>query len=255
MSERSPSLISIIKQAGDALMSLWPGSHTPEESLNVTSKNDGTVVSQADMRSNAIVLGGISTLYPGDAILSEESPHDVATLKKASRVWVVDPLDGTSSFIAGRDDFSILVALVENNRPTYGVMYFPARKLLVTAERGKGAQCNGEALRVSSATEPSRGRVYIRNFECRRPEVASPMMDSGLAFLKVASGELDGAIIRMTTHREWDIAAPMAVLLEAGGMVTDETGAPIKCGTGELTYKFVVASNTHSHQQLQALIP
>jgi len=248
------NLIPTIKQAGEALMSLWPGSRNGGQALTITAKNDGTFVSQADIKSNQIILDGISRLYPDDAMLSEESVHDISALKKASRVWVVDPLDGTSSFIAGRDDFSILVALVEDKTPTHGVMYFPARGLLVTAEHGRGAYLNGGRLQVSSAKELGEGRVYIRNFECARPELACPMMDSGLAFLKVATGELDGAIIQMTTHREWDIAAPMAVLFEAGGLVTDETGSPIKCGIGQITYKFVVASNRALNKQLQALI-
>jgi fructose-1,6-bisphosphatase/inositol monophosphatase family enzyme len=81
------------------------------------------------------------------------------------------------------------------------------------------------------------------------------MMDSGLALLKVANGELDGAIIRMTTHREWDLAAPMAVLREAGGRVSDQTGAEIPCGRGIVDFSYCIASNGLIHEELQAIIP
>ena len=81
------------------------------------------------------------------------------------------------------------------------------------------------------------------------------MMDSGLALLKVATGELDGAIIRMTTHREWDIAAPAAVLLSAGGCYSSETGDPVRLGVGDVEFAYFIASNGLVHEQLQALMP
>ncbi len=254
--QKLAKLLATIEEAGALLLSLWPGrTGAAHDNLGVTSKADGTLVSEADMRSNQLILGAIRELFPDDAILSEEVAPDVEALRHAKRTWVVDPLDGTSSFLHGRDDFSILVALAEHHTPTIGIMRFPARNLLVLGLRGAGATCNGAPLRVSSHARARQGCVYIRNFEANRSELACPMMDSGLALLKVASGELDGAIIRMTTHREWDLAAPMAVLLEAGGRVTDQTGVEIRCGTGILDFSYCIASNGLIHQELQDLIP
>lgn len=256
MSEPCPhDLIPSIKQAGELLMKLWPSASSGVDGLDVRSKGDGTLVSQADMQSNEVILSEIKKLFPQDAILSEESPIEPTLLAKSSRTWVVDPLDGTSSFLHGRDDFSILVALCKDFVPTFGVMFFPARNLLVVAEQGRGVVANGAALAVSTAETLEPGRVYIRNFECLRPEVASPMMDSGLALLKVANGELDGAIIRMKTHREWDLAAPIAAIQEAGGRVSTERGTEIPCGRGQIDFDYVIASNDRVHQALQALIP
>jgi myo-inositol-1(or 4)-monophosphatase len=79
-------------------------------------------------------------------------------------------------------------------------------------------------------------------------------MDSSLALLKVACGELDAAVIRMTTHREWDIAAPIAVIREAGGMITDETGVEIQCGLGGVSFTYLVASNGCVHKEILKLI-
>jgi fructose-1,6-bisphosphatase/inositol monophosphatase family enzyme len=80
------------------------------------------------------------------------------------------------------------------------------------------------------------------------------MMDSGLALLKVANGDLDGAIIRMITHREWDIAAPIAVIRAAGGMVTDEHGGEIPCGRGGVDFNYLVVSNGRVHRELLGII-
>jgi len=249
-------LLETIEEAGALLRTLWPGRPgASAEGLGVQSKADGTLVSEADMRSNNLILGALRELFPEDAILSEETAPDVELLRRSKRTWVVDPLDGTSSFLHGRDDFSILVALSELHVPTLGIMHFPARGLTVVGRRGAGALCNGAPMRVSRQVQAQAGRVYIRNFESKRPELACPMMDSGLALLKVANGELDGAIIRMTTHREWDLAAPMAVLLEAGGRVSDQTGAQIRCGTGVLDFSYCVVSNGLIHQELLSLIP
>jgi len=126
---------------------------------------------------------------------------------------------------------------------------------MIIAEHGKGATVNGAPLAVSRNKLLSQERVYIRNFESARPGRASPAMDSELAFLKVACGELDGAIIKMSTHREWDIAAPLVVISEANGFVSDETGAVIRCGSGLISYRYVVASNGINHKELLALIP
>ncbi len=233
---------------------MWPGGAGRRGDLHTENKADGSLVTQADLRSNQILIDAITRLFPGDAILSEESAFTTAELQRSNRTWVIDPLDGTRSFVQGDDDFSILVALCQNFVPVYGIMFFPARQQFVTAEQGAHALCNGVALAVSRTPTLEPGRVYIRNFECRRPEVASPMMDSGAALLKVASGELDGAIIRMTTHREWDIAAPTAVIRAAGGDVTTETLSQIRFGRGVIDFSYVIASNGAIHKQLQGVI-
>jgi myo-inositol-1(or 4)-monophosphatase len=247
-------LIDAIKRAGAFLMSQWPASYSAQGHLQVQEKADGTLVTKADIESNRILVEALSNLFPNDAILSEESEPDLLGIFQSKRTWIIDPLDGTKSFVAGRDDFSVLVALVENGVPTLGIMFFPARQLLITSQSGTAPMCNGSPISVSKADTLKQGRIYIRNFECRRPELAAPMMDSGLALLKVACGELDGAVIKMTTHRQWDIAAPSAVLLASGGAVSDETGAQISFKPGPLGYNYYIASNGKIQQLLQGLI-
>jgi len=252
--EQHNELCATVRRAGDELLARWPGGSGAHKQLQASHKADGSVVTEADLRSNQILMSGIAELFPADAILSEESPFTAEELQRSRRTWIIDPLDGTRSFVQGDDDFSVLVALCIDFVPVYGIMFFPARQLFVTAHERAAALCKGIALAVSQTSALETGRVYIRNFECRRPEIASPMMDSGLALLKVAQGELDGAIIRMTTHREWDIAAPASIIRSAGGVVTSESQQPIRFGTGSIDFQYLIASNGIIHKELQAVI-
>ncbi len=247
-------LLAAVQQAGAFLMSLWPGAGRSTADLSVESKADGSLVSRADFGANEILTRALTQLFPRDAILSEETAPDLSALAAAKRTWVIDPLDGTKHFLNGTDQFSVLVALCEERVPTLGIMFFPARDLLVVAEQGRGVSVNGRAARVSASGAPRPGAVYVRNFESKRRELESPMMDSGLAFLKLITGELDGAVLRMTTHREWDIAAPIVAIKEAGGRVSDETGKEIPCGLGTLQFQYLVASNGTTHGEILSLI-
>jgi myo-inositol-1(or 4)-monophosphatase len=248
-------LISSVRDAGALLMSMWPKRHGPTTLLAVNQKIDGSLVSAADMASNEVLTKALHTLYPHDFVFSEEVACEPAVVQASKRTWIIDPLDGTSAFLEGRDDFSVLVGLSVDHHADAGILYLPARDQLFIAQAGKGAFRNDERIRVSEVTQARDHRVYVRRFESTAPHLESPMMDSGLALAKVASGELDGAIIKMVTHREWDIAAPMAILQEAGATVTDEKGRAIPTGTGSIGFTYFVASNTHTHKQLLNIIP
>lgn len=252
--QQRAELLRAVRAAGDFLLSVWPGAGVSAADLSIESKADGSLVSRADFGANEILTNAITQLFPHDALLSEEAAPDLAALAAAKRTWVIDPLDGTKHFLNGTDQFSVLVALCEEHVPTLGIMFFPARGMLVLAEQGRGVTVNGEQAGVSLSGAARPASVYIRNFEATCPDLMSPMMDSGLAFLKLITGELDGAVIRMTTHREWDIAAPIVAIKEAGGRVSDETGKEILCGLGLVQFQYLVASNSHTHEELLSLI-
>jgi len=249
-----PRLVSSVREAGALLLSMWPGRKGQTEVLSVSQKGDGSLVSAADMASNEALTKALRSLYPQDLIFSEEVASDPATVYASRRTWIIDPLDGTSAFLEGRDDFSVLVGLSVDHVPNAGILFLPARNDLFTAQAGKGALRNNLPIRVSDVAKPRDGHVYVRRFSSKAPNLESPMMDSGLALAKVACGELDGAIIKMTTHREWDIAAPMAILREAGATVTDERGGDIPVGTGRISFSYFVASNGRIHQALLDII-
>jgi myo-inositol-1(or 4)-monophosphatase len=235
-------------------MSYWPGRAAHTNAV-VQQKHDGSLVSTADVASNELLTKRLLALFPGEVIFSEEVELRPESIVAARRVWIIDPLDGTSAFLEGRDDFSILVSRCESNRSTVGILFLPARNIMALASKDGGATANGVPLRVSRAVTGRKGSVYVRNFEQLHTDLASPMMDSGLALYKVAAGELDGALIRMKTHREWDIAAPIRLIEEAGGRVTDEHGNAIPLGVGKIEFSCLVASNGIVHEELQRLIP
>lgn len=252
--ERFEQLIGRVREAGEFLLSVWPGRSRDQSSLSITQKDDGSLVSSADMRSNEILMAALRSIFPEDAIFSEEVVSDPQSIRNAQRVWIIDPLDGTAAFLHGRDDFSVLVGLSVDRAAAAGIMFFPARGEMITARVGGGAWCNGSRLSVSSVSAPRPNRVYMRKCPRVIPELACPEIDSGLAFAHVARGELDGIILRMLTHREWDIAAPMAVLREAGAKVTDEVGREIPLGMGGVDFNYLVVSNGRTHDRLLAVV-
>ena len=254
--EQQLAVQKIVLEAGAELMTYWPGATKIDQSLLKTqSKSDGSPVSAADLASNRIILGGLAALFPEDGILSEETTA-AADLYERPRLWIVDPLDGTKSFLNGLNDFSVLVSLCAGPTPQLGWLFFPAQNILCFAARGAGAIVNGEKVTVSKERNLRDKRVYIRNFEILNPELAfDRWMDSGYAMLSLAKGDFDGIIMRLLTHREWDLAAPTVLIEEAGGTVSDEYGQPIAYNCGGMQCRYFVASNGINHQELLAQIP
>lgn len=249
--EEHEELEVLIREAGAKLMALWPKKNPAP--LNMRTKPDGSMVTEADLLANETLIQGLKSLFPGDAILSEED-ENIPDLAAANRIWIMDPLDGTQSFIDGDDDFSILVALCENNVLTYGAMYFPARDLFAAARKGEGAFVNRSKVSVGSNPHLRDRSVYVRNYEPKPSRhLYDQWMDSGLAFLCVANGTLDGVILKTGRHKEWDIAAPLVMVEEAGGRVTDERGRPLSFKHGRTSYKYLVASNGRTHSAVSTL--
>lgn len=264
LSSAEGALGEAIREAGDILMKYWPGKNrTPGNpgdtgALGIQQKKDGSFVTDADFASNELLIKTITRLFPEDSILSEEVTPDPA-IHDVKRVWIIDPLDGTKSFMDGNDDFSILVALVVDHIPELGFMYFPARDHMAIAKRGHGAYLNGRRLAASTSAEPRPESIYLRHCKAAPscgigPAVYPRWMDSGCAFLSVGRADFDGLVLKIVTHREWDLAAPAVVITESGGMVTDEHGRPITFNNTSMAYDYFVASNGLIHDRLLELI-
>jgi myo-inositol-1(or 4)-monophosphatase len=237
-----------ILTAGEALLEIFQDRLSG--ALNLQIKTDGSAVTRADYASNEILISGIQAHHQDDAILSEEIPND-RSFAMEQRLWVIDPLDGTQRFIDGFDDFAVLVGLFQGGKPLFGAMLFPARQELAVAIRGHGAFCNEKRISASAYSNCREQSVYVRNTTITNAELAVPHhLDSGDALFKVASGQLDGAIIYLSKHREWDLAAPIAIIEEAGGRVTDAMGKPFRIGIESVHDRFFVASNGLVHEQL-----
>jgi myo-inositol-1(or 4)-monophosphatase len=255
--EESVKLEVLIRKVGDLLIPYWPGDkNSPKgQSLVIYEKADGSKVTEADLAANDILVAGLRELFPKDALVSEEGPKDEGH-QSMSRVWIVDPLDGTHSFIAGRDDFSVLVGLSVDSKVVWGAMYFPLKGIYAQASVGQGARLSDDTIgKVSDSLKIREKGIYHRYCDLKGGNLLfTEWMDSGMAFLALCRGEFDGIVMRMQSHQEWDLAAPAALVSESGGVMTDETGAPIRFNQGKIAFRYLVASNGKVHRQLLELI-
>lgn len=250
-------MVDLVRKAGSRTMQYWPGTFKSRgrEGLHIVTKPDGSYVTEADLVSNEILIEGFRALFPDHGILSEEGPHELAR-DFQNKLWIIDPLDGTQTFIDGNDDFAILSALCCNQELEFGVMYLPARDQLGVAALGRGSKLNGQPMCVSSYSEIQPQRLYLRHIKGMQhsPLVFPHWLDSSMAFLRVCCGELDGIVVRIKSHQEWDLATAAILISESGGKVSDERGAPLVFGGGEIQFKYFVGSNGRVHDQLISMI-
>lgn len=210
-------------------------------------KSDGTPVTAADEASEAVLLDGLSRLLPGIPVISEEAGGPAALA--ASTFFLVDPLDGTREFVAGRDEFTINLAVIGDGSPLAGWIAAPAHQRIWRGIVGKGA----ERLHLAPGAPPAEAEcVPIRTrkaesgsliamvsrshadaateaFLARFPSVRTIRSGSAIKFCRLAEGSAD-IYPRLAPTREWDVAAGDALLRAAGGKVTDPEGAPLVYG-------------------------
>lgn len=219
-------------------------------------KGPGQVVTEADIAVDRLLHDRLIGPNPGDGWLSEESEDDLARLGK-SRVWIVDPIDGTRSFAEGLPEFTISVALVEDGAPVVGVVLNPATDELFAAVRGGGASLNGAPIRATGRDGLEGAAVVASRFESRRrrftellPSVEVTTIGS-LAYklALVASGRYDGYLSWRRTH-DWDIAGAAVLLAEAGGKLTDADGRPIALNRERPVHEGLLAGGAALHPLL-----
>jgi myo-inositol-1(or 4)-monophosphatase len=193
-------------------------------------------VTETDHRSEAAILDLLGTERPADAVLAEEGGGSRVA---AGRHWIVDPLDGTVNFLHGIPQVAVAVGLYEDGAPRVGVVIDPIRGEEFTAVSGSGAYLNGTALSVSD--RPLADGVIATGFPYDRRNqgrsyaaIVGTVLEHARGVRRFGSAALDLAWVacgRLDGYWEfglgpWDIAAAMVLVLEAGGRVTDHTGAP-----------------------------
>jgi 3'(2'), 5'-bisphosphate nucleotidase len=176
-----------------------------------------------DRASNDLLLAAIARHRPGDAILSEESPDTDARLT-ARRVWIIDPLDGTREYSAGRDDFAVHVALLEDGRLVAGAVAQPARGRSSATDAPPPLPAEASPLRITISR--SRAPDLVHRVASRLGAELLPMGSAGAKTLAVLHGEAD-AYLHQGEMNEWDSAAPAAVALAAGLAVTRIDGSAL----------------------------
>lgn len=184
---------------------------------------------EADEAIKRVVLG----TFPDDGWLSEETRDSPERLGK-SRVWIVDPLDGTKEFTQHIPEFCVCVALTIDGVVEVGVSYNPETEMLFAARRGGGTTLNGEPVRCTPKTKLADAVVLASRSEDKRGEwdVYKSLMQVKLTgsvaykFALISAGEAD-ATFSLTPKNEWDICAGTLLVEEAGGVVTDRYGRPL----------------------------
>jgi 3'(2'), 5'-bisphosphate nucleotidase len=214
-------------------------------------KADRTPVTAADLAAQRIVLEGLARLLPGLPVVSEEAvPLPEGTTPLPERFALLDPLDGTKEFLAGRDEFSINLALVEAGKPVLGIVNAPARGLVwrgvvpgvaerLHLEPGAAPDQARERTLIHARRRPDAGLTAVTSrshldadtegFLARLPAVHRIACGSALKFGLVADGTAD-IYPRLSPTSEWDIAAGHAVVAAAGGCVVAPTGEALRYG-------------------------
>jgi fructose-1,6-bisphosphatase/inositol monophosphatase family enzyme/glutathione synthase/RimK-type ligase-like ATP-grasp enzyme len=193
--------------------------------LEVRHKANGEVVTAADLEANALVREGLEAAFPGDAVFSEETADSAARLS-CRRVWIVDPLDATSNYTEGGDEYCVSIGLAQEGRPVLGVVYNPARDELVAGGEGLGVQLNGARVRATDPAGLEGARLLVSRKEWRRgldgraaALPAVPMASMAYKLARVAAGMSDGAF-SLTPRKEWGTCAGVALVKAAGGRAT-----------------------------------
>jgi myo-inositol-1(or 4)-monophosphatase len=195
-------------------------------------KSEDNPVTLADLEADRAIATLLVEAFPEDAVLSEETIREDARLEK-SRVWIVDPMDGTKEFTRRIPEFAVSIALTENGEPVVAAIHNPATDVTVWASRGGGAFRNGERVAVSSCERLADAVVIASRTEISRDQFApyedwfKELRPVGsiawkLACIACGDGDLN---ISVAPKNEWDVCAGDLLVREAGGVYVDFTGA------------------------------
>ena len=237
-------LTELVVEAGAAILAI------NRRAMKVEDKSDGSPVTEADLAADRIIGEGLNRLIPEIPALSEERVQAAKPPYRGS-FFLIDPLDGTKEFIAGRGEFTVNLALVTDGSPLLGIVSAPALGLLWRGLVGRGAERltidddgrigAGEPIHTRPMPRPgepwvaavsrSHGDARTEAFIARRPGAVRAQLGSAVKFGRIAEGAAD-IYPRLAPTSEWDVAAGHAVVTAAGGKVTDADGLPLRFGEG-----------------------
>ena len=234
-------LTELVIRAGEAILAV------NRARMKVEGKQDGSPVTEADLAADKVIGDGLSRIVPNIPSLSEERTH-LANPPYRGSFFLIDPLDGTKEFVAGRNEFTVNLALVSEGRPLLGFVGAPALGVVWRGLVGRGAErvtLDGTAIKSvepirtrpcpaagkpwTVAVSRSHGNQRTEDFIARRPGAVRAELGSAVKFARLAEGAVD-IYPRLGPTSEWDVAAGHAVVTAAGGKVTDSAGAELHFG-------------------------
>ena len=240
------------REAGAIIMGLFKGQYEVQE------KSKNNPVTSADLAANRKICEIIRGRFPRDGWLSEED-KDSSERLRASRVWVVDPIDGTKEFIEGVPQFAVSIGLVVEGRPKVAVVYNPAQDQFYQAAAGRGAYLNDQPIHVTSRDQIDGALLLVSRSEPRKKFqvfvercAIEPVGSIAYRLAQVAGGKGDGTLT-FRSIREWDICAGVLMVEEAGGSAVDGTGKVLMFNQPEARHRGVVAANPVLAKGLQGL--
>ena len=233
LTELLPRVTALACESGRTILAIYR-----DLNPHVEYKLDNSPVTQADLVSHHILQTGLGRLAPHWPVLSEESVEVPFDERKSWRhFWMIDPLDGTKEFLHRTGEFTVNIALIEDDRPIVGVVYAPVIDKLYFAVRGAGSyRMDGKVttpIKVAPATAGNTRFVVSRRHADEQETLTqtkgceSIVMGSSLKFCLIAEGGAD-VYPRSGPTMEWDTAAAQCILEEAGGSVTDPEGNTIR---------------------------
>ncbi len=225
-------------QAGKEVLKIYNSGH-----YDSYAKDDESPVTSADYKANEIISDALRQYQTDIPIMSEETNNgDLDARKNWPYYWLIDPIDGTQEFIAGSGDFAINIALISDNQPILGVIYWPVGDTLYFAMKGQGAfkQANGEtqAIHVRKFDDPENDEIIIAisrrqskerlmsKMNGQRGYETKPLGSCSLKSCFIAEGKAD-LYLRLGVTGEWDTGAPQCIVSEAGGKILAANFEPL----------------------------
>ena len=240
-------LTDLVIRAGAAILAV------NRSAMKVDGKADGSPVTEADLAADRVIGDGLARLVPHLPSLSEERLQ-LARLPYRGSFFLIDPLDGTKEFVAGRNEFTVNLALVSHGTPLLGIVGAPALGLIWRGIVGRGAErltmregaapviepihtrpCPPRGKPWTVAVSRSHGDERTEAFIAARAGAVRAMLGSAVKFGRVAEGGVD-IYPRLSPTCEWDVAAGHAVVTAAGGKITDSKGAALHFGAGRADF-------------------
>jgi len=244
---------SAARLAGEAILRI------AQEDFETNQKKDRSFVTAADLEANRILKNLLTVEFPEYGWLSEETSDDHKRLGQ-QRVWIVDPVDGTREFVKKIPEFAVSVALVEQNRVVLGVVYNPSTGELFEAVRNSGAKLNGQvimsdhSLGAKPIVEASRSDLKKGKFEFLETLMEiNPCGSIAYKLARVAAGRADG-VLSLTPKNEWDIAAGVLLVEEAGGKARRCSGEPFVFNQRQTLVDGIIAASATAYDTIREIV-